>query len=114
MSKEDAIKAGLVQVHAMLDRVQDIGESVISRWASAKEFPVDDPHREMLLMDMTTRSEAALDMVTKASVLASALCATLDDRRGKNAVLQDVLKKLSHGYGKLLRMQECLGDISGQ
>lgn len=114
MSKEDAVKTALVLVHGMLDKVQDQGEAVVAYWAQAKELKLDDPSRDVLLVKMTALAEKSLEQVTKAAVLTSALSATQNDLREKNAVLMNALKALSHGYGKLLRMQECLGDISGQ
>lgn len=114
MSKEDAVKTGLVLVHGMLDKVEANGEAVIAYWAAAKELPLGGSERDTILAAMTQLAEVALDLVTKAAVLVSALSCTQDDLRDRNAVLRDACKRLSHGYGKLLRMQECLGDIVGQ
>lgn len=109
MSKEDAVKTGLVMVHAMLDKVQDNWEEVAAYEASTHRYDIEPSEKEAILMSMTGLAEQSLDMVTKASVLAGALCATLEDRTGKNAVLQNALKALSHAYGTLLRIQSSLG-----
>ena len=112
MSKEDAIKMGLVQIHAMLDHVQDLGEEVIAKWAQAKELHAGHPLRKVLHKEMEEMSNQGIEMVFKASLLASALCATLNDLREKNAVLHDVMKKLSHSYSKLCKMGECTDALS--
>ena len=111
MVNEDAVKMALVQVHAMLDKVQSNGDEVIAYWVSVKEGHATDQDRNTIRWSMEKLGEDSLALVTKASVLSSALISLLENTREKNAVVQNALKALSQAYAKLLRIQECLAEV---
>lgn len=113
MNNNDVVKMGLTQVHAMCDEVQSLGEKVIAYWAEVKDLHQDELRREEAITTCAKLSERALDLVTKASVLANCLCSSLEDRKQHNAVIHNALKELSGGYAKLLQMQKALEELMG-
>jgi hypothetical protein len=112
MNHEDAIKHALVQVHAKMDRVQELGDRAVSFWAEAKEMDPASERRAQLVGNIADLAETCLEMVNRAGFESSVLCALLQDQKEKNAVVLQCLEAVSAGYGKLLTMHKCLAELA--
>lgn len=112
MNHEDAVKHALVQVHAKMDRVQELGDRAVSLWSEAKELDPEHGRRTQCLSEIADLAEKCLEMVTKAGFESSVLCALLQDQKEKNAVVIQCLEAVGAGYSKLMVMHKCLGELT--
>lgn len=109
----DSIKMVLTQLHALCESVQEDGEKCIKYWAEVKDLPIEHSQRIRAMKAVEEMAEEALDSVSRASMLCSCLHMMTPNLRERNAVVQNAVKAVSEGYGKLLKIQQVLQDLVG-
>jgi len=111
MNHEEAVKHVLVQIHAMMEKVQATGDVAIARWADAKEYEVESVNRQNAVDAIAEMAEECMEYTSKAGFEASVLCALMTDPKEKNAVVKQALEEVSMGYSKLLQIHKCLEEL---
>lgn len=112
MNHDEAVKHVLVQIHAMMEKVQDLGDKAISLWAATKELKASQEDEYQTNVNVIAGiAEDCMELTSKAGFEASVLCALMTNQGEKNQVVKQALEQVSMGYSKLLQIHKCLEEL---
>lgn len=104
------VERALFSIHDSCDHVQEKKEQAEKLLGTIMLHKRPASEKESVIQQMSELADSSLGLVNSATTLATCIGALLEDRREKNAVLQNALKDIANAYGALLDMQKMLGE----